>query len=93
MSWDSSNGVMNWEGRANYDLNYNFVIIMSSSDETDDGDVVVPVIPEAGPVLIIKEKDLEPPLSPAHRRATHPRHGRRRKFSTFSSVSYTGPST
>ena len=42
------------------------------------------VIPEADPVLIIKEKDLEPPLSPAHRRATHPRHGRRRKFSTFS---------
>jgi hypothetical protein len=37
-----------------------------SSDETDDEDVIL----EAGPALVIKGKDLEPPLSPVHRRTT-----------------------
>ena len=36
-------------------------------DETDDdGDVIL----EAGPALVIKGKDSDPPLSPVHRRAT-----------------------
>ena len=37
-----------------------------SSDETDDEDLIL----EAGPALVIKGKDLEPPPSPVHRRAT-----------------------
>ncbi len=40
-----------------------------SSDEMDDGDDD-DVILEAGPALVIKGKDPEPPLSPVHRRAT-----------------------
>jgi len=37
-----------------------------SSDETDDEDLIL----EAGPALVIKGKDLEPPLSPVHRRTS-----------------------
>jgi uncharacterized membrane protein YdjX (TVP38/TMEM64 family) len=37
-----------------------------SSDETDDEDLIL----EAGPAVVIKGKDLEPPRSPVHRRAT-----------------------
>jgi uncharacterized membrane protein YdjX (TVP38/TMEM64 family) len=36
------------------------------SDETDDEDLIL----EAGPALVIKDKNLEPPLSPVHRLTT-----------------------